>query len=261
MKEKGSKAPAILLMLAAAACILYGAAVLAVIGPARVFNWAFIVIGVCLIALSLLLPALRRLPKGLVRALCALLCAFLAVFAFAEFKIASASASEPLPGADYVIILGAKVETYGPSVEFSARIRAAAAYLKENPGSKAVTTGGKGGDEPESEGRAAADMLQRLGIAPERILTEEKSRTTIENFLFARAAIEEDGGVPGNCSVIIVSSGFHLYRAGLYARACGFEHISYEGSEGLKILLPQYYIREFAALAWDSVTGRFRRAF
>ena len=261
MRKRGSKLPAILLILLAIACFVYGAAVLAVIGTARGFNWAFIVLGALLFAISLLLPAIGRLPDGVKIALSFLLCLFLAVFSFCEYKIISAFESEPLSGADYVIILGAKVEPYGPSVEYSARIRAAAGYLKDNPGSKAVTTGGQGGDEPVSEGRAAADMLQRLGIDPERILTEEKSRTTIENFLFARAVIEEDGGDPENDSFIVVSSGFHLYRAGLYAKACGFERISYKGSEGLRILLPQYCVREFAALAWDSVTGRFRRAF
>ena len=108
-------------------------------------------------------------------------------------------------------------------------------------------------NEPVSEGRAAADMLQDLGIPADRIIVEDRSTSTAENLAFARVLIEEAGGDVAADRVVIVSSSFHLFRADLHARDCGYGNRGSLGSEGLRILMPQYYLREFAALVKEYV--------
>lgn len=50
-------------------------------------------------------------------------------------------------------------------------------------------------------------------------------------------------------NVVVVSSSFHLYRASLIAQKQGYDTktMSFLGSQGLKILMPHYYLREYAA--------------
>ncbi|MBQ3577470.1 MAG: YdcF family protein [Firmicutes bacterium] len=236
-----------------AVCVLYGAAVISIIGPGSWFNWAFVAIGVFAGAGAALLSRIGRLPAGVRTGLAAVLCACILIFAVTEARIMSFAASDEAPGADWVVILGAKVDPWGPSLEYSARIRRAAEYLKNSPQSIAVTTGGQGVNEPVSEGRAAADMLQDLGIQADRIIAEDRSTSTAENLAFARILIEEAGGDVAADRVVIVSSSFHLYRADLHARDCGYGNRGSLGSEGLRILMPQYYLREFAALVKEYV--------
>ena len=166
-----------------AVCVLYGAAVISIIGPGSWFNWAFVAIGVFAGAGAALLPRIGRLPAGVRTRLAAVLCACILIFAATEARIMSFAASDEAPGADWVVILGAKVDPWGPSLEYSARIRKAAEYLKNSPQSIAVTTGGQGVNEPVSEGRAAADMLQDLGIPVDRIIVEDRSTSGTKKFL------------------------------------------------------------------------------
>ncbi len=273
-----------ILIAAAALCAAYNTAILFLIGTDHWFNFAwYIVAAICLLKtkyadLFLVFSedeaksmqdvenegqscpksencpadstggkaAVRPLPRPVrlfVYALCAII---LASFIHFEYKAVSYSAAPPAQSADYVLVLGAKVNGTVPSQELEARIVKAAEYLKENPDSKAVTTGGKSGQELIAEAEAMAIELQRLGIEPERILTECESKNTRQNMQLSRAVIEADGGSVQS-SVLVVSSAFHLYRAVGLAEQAGFTNVSTLGAWGRAILVPHYFAREYAA--------------
>ena len=225
---------------------LYGLLVLMIIGPGHWFNFAFVIAGAGLFVLCLFWDRLRRLKKKVKIVLCSLLGVCFLNFAIFEGCAITASLQKPADDAVWVVLLGAGVHGDVPSLEFSRRISAAADYLLTHPNARAVTTGGCGHGEYLSEGVVAASRLAAAGADPGRILIESESTSTEENFRFALEKIKEAGGGPDD-KTVIVSSGFHLFRAEKLAEAEGYSNLSGLGSTGLLILLPQYYLREYAA--------------
>ena len=56
-----------------------------------------------------------------------------------------------------------------------------------------MLSGGKGKDEPVSEAEAMRDYMVYNGIAPDKILLETHSESTVENIAYSRLVIEEIG--------------------------------------------------------------------
>lgn len=114
--------------------------------------------------------------------------------------------------ADYVIVLGAAMHGDVPSVSLEDRLLAAQEYLAENPNAVAVVTGGQGRHESLPEGAGMRNWLLKRGVAPERVISEEKARDTRQNIQYSLELIEKhSGGTPGKIAVL--SSEYHLYRA------------------------------------------------
>ena len=119
----------------------------------------------------------------------------------------------------YLIVLGAKVKPGGiPSLSLQYRLDAALDYLKENPQTKVIVSGGQGRDEEQTEASFMRDYLIANGIEKERILTEEQSTSTYENLYYSFALLPET-----EQAVTIVSSDFHLRRATYIANELGYE--------------------------------------
>ncbi len=259
-KERSSRSNSVLivrtaLLAAGIAIAVYGFSVIAVIGTGHWFQFTPILIGAGFVLLGLLVPFLARYRVLAWIVLIAIAAVLLNVAAF-EAKIIREARTEPVADADWVIVLGAKVNGTTPSLSLYNRARTAASYLNGNLRTRAVTTGGRGADEGLEESVAAKRVLVSAGIDPARILTEEKSTSTQENFRFARAAIEAAGGSADD-SVVIVTSAFHVYRAKKLAAAAGFSNVSAKGSEDLPLLVPYYYFREYAANLFGTVAGQF----
>ena len=172
-------------------CIVYGLGVNALVTSRSWFNWIFCMLGAAFLAIGFLWKYIVKMPAALKICLALTLALCIANFAVAEVRIIKTAKSLPSDNAKWVIILGAKVNDSGVSLEFARRIDAAAEYAKAHPDVIVVTTGGKGSDEPESEGEAAAKRLIASGINAKRIVTEKKSDSTRENFAFAKELMEE----------------------------------------------------------------------
>ncbi len=233
--------------------MLYGLAVLAVLGVRFLFNFFSLVAGILLIVFSYwdklwISKQKAWLQKGFMGlALCGIL-----FFLATEFCIIRTAVSKPLPNADYVLLLGSKVESWGPSTDYKARLDAADAYLKENPNTQVIACGGQGSDEHISEAQAAYDYLSARGIETSRIYKEDQSTNTFENIQNAAGIVKELGKDPKEVNVVIISADYHLMRAKLLAKEAGFTHVSSKPSQGLWILVPHYYMREFFAY-WKDV--------
>lgn len=119
----------------------------------------------------------------------------------------------------YLIVLGAKVKPGGvPSLSLQYRLDAALDYLKENPHTKVIVSGGQGPDEEQTEASFMRDYLITNGIENSRIITEEQSTSTYENLYYSFALLPET-----ERAVTIVSSDFHLRRATYIANELGYE--------------------------------------
>lgn len=174
------------------------------------------------------------------------------LFILVETIIIHAGQSRPEQQADYLIVLGAKVNGTHPSLILGYRIEAAAEYLKENPGTMVVASGGKGNDEDISEAQCIYQELVRKGIAPDRILIEETSVNTKENLMNSAKLLD-----PEQDTVVLTTTDFHLFRALRLAKKCGYQHISGNPARSVWWLIPTNYTREFFAIIKELICGNF----
>ena len=207
------------------------------------------IIGIILVykGLNLLAKKYPRDARTLKRIVTVILCIGLLVVGVTECVIIKASFGDPKEHCDYMVVLGAKVRAEGPSVSLMDRIRAAKTYLDSHPDVIAVVSGGQGTDEPMTEARCMYEELVELGVDPQRIWIEDQATSTWENLNFSLNLIEEKTGTrPGKIGIL--SSEYHLFRASLFADACGVESV---GIPAATSRLPQkinHFMREVAGV-------------
>jgi len=181
-----------------------------------------------------------KIPKAVRTGYRILAVVLLAVFAYGETLIISGMNEPVQKDLDYVIVLGAGVNGTVPMRPLQMRIDRAYEYMKDNPDTILIASGGRGFGEKISEAQCIKENLVKMGIDEERILLEERSTSTIENMRYSKALIE--GGEP---SVGIISNSFHLYRAKKTANMEGINNCY--GIPGIT-LYPMgihYVVREF----------------
>lgn len=164
-------------------------------------------------------------------------------FVVCFFILAEQGAKKPKGEAEYVIVLGAKVNGTVPSRALKGRIEKAGQYLKEHKEAKGILTGGKGTGEKVEEAEAIKEGLCSMGIEEERLYLEDKSTTTLENIAFAKQFISEQ-----EASIVIVTSDFHTLRGKTMAENAGFSKVETLGAKTDPVMRLHYYTRE--VLTW-----------
>ena len=197
------------------------------------------------------LPRFTRVTMGIVTGLLVL---GLAAAAVTEAVIIKASFGSPGEEADYLVVLGAKVRSDGPSVSLWDRINGAYDYLAAHPGTIAVVSGGQGPDEHMTEAQSMFDELTAMGIDPDRIWMEDKATSTKENILFSLDLIEEKTGERPD-KLWVVSSEYHLCRAGMMTRDCGVEFAGVPARTSRFSQKVNHFLREIAGVWHYLVLG------
>ena len=151
---------------------------------------------------------------------------------------------------DYIIVLGAHVDGTRMTLALLERARRALLYLEENPGTKAVLSGGKGDGENISEAEAMYRYLTGHGIDGDRLIREEESTSTKENLEFSCRKIGTT-----DCSVGVVTNNFHVWRGAAIARNCGFREVAMVPSRYRSWRLFIYIPREILAIIKDKLMG------
>ena len=185
--------------------------------------------------------------RRLKRVFTTLLCIGLIVVSITECIIIKASFGHPETDCDYVVVLGAKVRDSGPSVSLMDRIYGARDYLQAHPDAIAILSGGQGVDEPMTEAAAMYDELVKLGIAPDRLWLEDKATSTWENLNFSLNLIEEKTGKRPE-TIGLLSSEYHLFRASLFADACGVESLGIPAKTSILSQRINHFMREVAGV-------------
>lgn len=165
------------------------------------------------------------------------------VFFAVEILVLCAMVSMPQKKADYIIILGAQIRGTQITGSLRRRLDKGIQYLKENPGTVCIVSGGRGKGEDITEAEAMGEYLQGHGIEAARICREDRSTTTCENLLFCREFVknlEKD-------KIGIISNNFHIYRAMKMARYIGYKKVFAIPATTDMVLFPNYMVREFFA--------------
>jgi len=133
---------------------------------------------------------------------------------------------------DGVIVLGGAIDSEVTiarnSLELDSsaeRIVAMLQLARRFPRARIVFSGGSGNliQNSFSEAPIAGQLMRDFEIAPERIVLEEKSRTTVENARFTRRLVMPEPGERW----LLVTSAFHMPRAIGTFRSAGFEVEAY----------------------------------
>ena len=193
---------------------------------------------------------LRKYPKGmrkLRKFFTVCLVIGLIIVGITEIFIVEASFGDPREQVQYIVVLGAKVRNDGPSVSLWDRIYSAADYLEAHPGTVAIVSGGQGPDEPMTEARAMYEKLVELGIDESRIWLEEEASSTWGNLVFSLDLIEEKTGERPT-KLGILSSEYHLFRAGLLAKEAGVEAVGIPAHTSRLSQLINHFMREVAGV-------------
>lgn len=133
--------------------------------------------------------------------------------------IAAFSGRSDSASADAAIVLGAAVDGDVPSPVFEERLRHAAELFTSGQVGLIVLTGGVGQDDTLAESEAGRDWLIDAGIPADRLLIETQSRTTRQNFVFARPLLAEHDVN----RMLIVSDPLHMRRATHVAADLGLD--------------------------------------
>ncbi len=191
----------------------------------------------------------------LCRTVTLLLIAGTALFIVFEIPVILNAHTDSDCGRKYIIVLGAEVIGSKPSRSLRYRIEAAKNYLGQFPESTAILSGGKGSNEDITEASCMFEQLCAAGIAPERMIREEKSSSTMENLSFSFDIIRSLGDEPDG-STAILSSSYHLYRAKKIARSMHVSSAGVAGYPGNPILAANFFIREALGVARLTIFGR-----
>ncbi len=149
----------------------------------------------------------------------------------------------------YLVILGCRLEGEEPGSCLKERLDKAADYLTANPDCMAVASGGQGEDEVISEAEAISRGLVKRGISPERILKEEQSTSTVENFAFSKELLDkrEDGAY----YIAFVTNEYHVYRSRRVAERTGFLKPTAVSAKSSAVNFYPNFLREIAAVIYD----------
>ncbi|MCX7773343.1 MAG: YdcF family protein [Clostridia bacterium] len=146
---------------------------------------------------------------------------------------------------DYVIVLGCGIWPDGsPTLALMWRLDKAVEYYRHNPQVKLIVSGGKGPDEPFPEADAMEAYLIRKGIPEDRILKEDKSTSTKENFEYTKKLLGSP--LDQQLRVVFITNDFHVLRSRILAERFGFKAYALFASTP-PVILFNSYLREFFA--------------
>ncbi|WAL75016.1 YdcF family protein [Kitasatospora sp. YST-16] len=155
----------------------------------------------------------------------------------------------PREDVDYVVVLGTGLldGSRVPPLLASRLERGRRLYERQVARGRSplmVVSGGKGSDEQLPESHAMADHLVEQGFPADRIIREDRSRTTEENLRFSHAIM---AAADPDYRCVVVTNNFHAFRAAVFARREGVNgHVV--GSPTAAYYWPSATIREFVAV-------------
>ena len=155
----------------------------------------------------------------LLRALVAAMVCALLYLAFIVYQIRATSNLEEARAADVIVIMGAAEYRGRPSPVLKARLDHGLELFQRGLAPIILTTGGAGGDPVFTEGEVGRAYLARQGIPSEAILVEPEGESTVHS----TAAVAEIMNRMSLRSAILVSDGYHIFRAKKLLEARGLK--------------------------------------
>lgn len=146
---------------------------------------------------------------------------------------------------DYIIVLGAGINGEKLSLILEQRLELAVELSNRLENAKVIVSGGQGPGEDITEAKAMSRYLVENGIEEDRILLEEVSTSTAENFMYSKIIFDEVS--EENDNVLVITNEFHMFRSLKLAKRYGFN------AQGIACRTPiiirlNYLSREYLAV-------------
>lgn len=145
-----------------------------------------------------------------------------------------------------VIVLGAAVHGKTPSRTLRYRLKKAVEYHEQNPDAIIIVSGGQGAQEDISEAEAMKIYLIENGVARDKVIKEDKSTSTTENFAFSKEILDKT--FDNDYAVAFVTNEYHILRASLCAKRAGLENTTHLHSNTTLSYLISGTLRECLAV-------------
>lgn len=204
------------------------------------------------------MTVLRRWRRLIIRILLIAIGMWLAIVVLLAYLIHRTGTVEQAQPSDVIVVLGAGLARDGTAGRaLTRRSQHAAALWQAGYAQHIICTGGIGHDQTRSEADACRELLQQEGVPTSAIWLEDRSRSTEENALYTAAILLEKDWQ----TVILVSDGYHLFRADYIFKTYGIRATLSPVSYRLIRGFPTYeysLMREIAALHWQVFKTIFR---
>ncbi|WP_322353888.1 YdcF family protein [Paratractidigestivibacter sp.] len=235
-----------------AVCAAYGVSIM-LVGSGTLFFVVWYVLGGAIAGAGLAVQtgAWAALPFAIRAAATAVAAAAVVLFLSVDAVIMTHAAAAPPADLEEIIVLGAQVRPDGtPSNVLRYRLDTAADYLRQNPRTRCIVSGGQGGNEPTTEAACMASYLREQGIDASRIVLEDRSRSTVENLRFSRGLLASPADRVG-----IVTNDFHAFRACRIAARQGLSGACGISAPSDPWYLPNNLLREVPCVVKDFLLG------
>jgi len=152
--------------------------------------------------------------------------------------------------ADYFLVLGAGLTNRTtPNLILRGRLDTAIKCITENNTGYIVLSGGQGVDEDLPESHAMSKYLEERGVDKKRIIIEDESRNTNQNFKYSKIKIEKHSQKSlDDINIKIITTDFHAFRSSILAKRNGYVHFDNYSSATVWYLIPITYTREAFAV-------------
>ena len=162
-------------------------------------------------------------------------------------RIAEQSSRDEARAADVIVIMGAAEYRGKPSPVLKARLDHGLELYRDKKAPRILTTGGAGGDPVFTEGEVGRDYLIRQGVPSESIIVEDEGGSTAHS----TAAAAEIMRRIGLRSCILVSDGYHIFRAKKMLEAQGFSVYGSPRPEQTRSGVRQWWLYMRQAVAFE----------
>ncbi|MFD6443744.1 YdcF family protein [Promicromonospora sp. NPDC060204] len=152
-----------------------------------------------------------------------------------------------------VVVLGAGLRGEEVTPSLRSRLDVAVEYSVANPDAVVVVAGGQGPGETITEALAMERYLVAHGVPEDRILREDRSTSTHENFVLAKSLL--DARLGADYTTAFVTSDYHVFRAGGIAEKAGIDS-THLHADTPWYEIPVDYVREAMAITKFVLTGR-----
>ena len=117
-----------------------------------------------------------------------------------------------------IIVIGNRLKNNLPSKLMISRLNKALELYNKCPNARIIVSGGSFNND-KSEALFMKEWLVNKGVLDNRIIMEDKSRTTRQNFLYSKMYINN------NDINVIVTNEFHMKRSILIAKKVGISNV------------------------------------
>ena len=154
---------------------------------------------------------------------------------------------------DAIIVLGAAVHGKTPSLTLKRRLDKAVEYHTQNPNAIIIVSGGQGAQEDISEAEAMKIYLIQNGVKSDKIVKEDKSTSTTENFAFSKEILDKTFG--HDYTAAFITNEYHISRAAFCADNAGLDNTTHMHSNTSTSYLLSGVLRECFAFVYHLILG------